>query len=165
VRLTFFVPGQPVPQGSKSAFVSKKTGKPVVVDKDVRLPQWRMKITAYALDAIANSPAKAGYFPIEDPIGAQITFFMPRPASHYLPVNSKRSRPELKSNAPDWVAQMPDIDKLLRAVFDALTDGQVWRDDGQVVFTTMTKRYADERRGPGVEITVGPMITPLRSNP
>lgn len=162
MRLTFFVPGQPVPQGSKSAFVSKKTGKPIVVDKDVRLPQWRMKVTSYALDAVAqSSPAK---YPLVGPVGAQITFFLPRPSSHFLPVNSKRDRPELKPDAPLFKDTMPDIDKLLRAIFDALTDARVWDDDGQAVFVTMSKRYEDNA-GPGVEISVGPMTSPLRSKP
>jgi Holliday junction resolvase RusA-like endonuclease len=158
VRLTFFVPGIPVPQGSKTAYVSKSTGRPIVVDKDVRLPQWRMKITAYALDAKANSAMR---LPIDGAVGSQITFFMPRPKSHY---GSGKNATTLKPSAPLWPATMPDIDKLLRAVFDALTDAQVWHDDGQVVFVTMTERY-ENAAGPGVEITVGPMTSPIRSNP
>jgi crossover junction endodeoxyribonuclease RusA len=158
MRLTFFVPGQPVPQGSKSAFISKATGKPIVVDKDVRLPQWRMKITAYALDAKANT---AMHLPIDGAVGVQITFFMPRPKSHY---GSGKNANNLKPSAPLYPAVMPDLDKMLRAVFDALTDAQVWHDDGQVVFANTTKRYEGDA-GPGVEVVVGPMTSPLRSNP
>jgi Holliday junction resolvase RusA-like endonuclease len=153
-RLEFFVPGQPVPQGSKTALISKSTGRPLVLDKDVRLPQWRQKVTSYALDAVAqNNPA--GY-PLVGPIGAQIIFFMPRLETHYLPANSKRDRPELRPSAPTHKDTAPDIDKLLRAILDSLTDARVWGDDGQVVFVTTQKCYEDYR-GPGVLISIGRM--------
>ena len=42
----------------------------------------------------------------------------------------------------------PDIDKLARAILDALTDARVWPDDGQVVTMHVEKRYGE----PGVEI-------------
>ena len=58
-RLKLFVPGRPVPQGSKTAFVNKKTGRTVVVDKDMRLPEWRMKITATFSPRFKNSELNA----------------------------------------------------------------------------------------------------------
>jgi crossover junction endodeoxyribonuclease RusA len=154
-RITFFVPGQPVPQGSKSGFVNKNTGRVQIVDKDVRLPQWRMKVTAHAMDAVQHHSIALDY-PLEGPVGAQITFRMPRPKGHY---GTGRNAGVLKDSAPRYPASMPDLDKLLRAIFDALTDAHVWRDDGQVVFATTSKQYAEEGRI-GVEITVGPMTAP-----
>ena len=47
----------------------------------------------------------------------------------------------------------PDIDKLERAVLDAMTIAGVWGDDSQVVSGTRGKRYADEC-APGVRITI-----------
>lgn len=147
-RFYLFVPGRAVPQGSKTAFVSKSTGRPIVVDKDVRLPQWRMKITAAALEKRGTDPTLTG------PVGARITFFMERPQGHY---GTGKNAATLKPSAPGHPATMPDIDKLLRAVFDALTDAQVWADDGQVVWCQTIKTYADGTMQPGVEITVGAM--------
>jgi len=45
----------------------------------------------------------------------------------------------------------PDLDKLERAIGDALTDAGVWVDDGQVVNSHTQKWYAET---PGVHITV-----------
>jgi Holliday junction resolvase RusA-like endonuclease len=159
-----FVPGQPVPQGSKTAFVNKSTGRPVVVDKDVRLPQWRMKITAHAIDKQAEymhtAPAFYATLPLSGPIGVRVDFVMPRPQSHYWAVS--RNHPvegELREDAPKYPASMPDADKLLRAVFDALTDAQVWKDDGQVVWVQTSKHYVGPTwpDGVGVHIELGVM--------
>jgi Holliday junction resolvase RusA-like endonuclease len=47
----------------------------------------------------------------------------------------------------------PDLDKLTRAVLDALT-GIVWTDDAQVVAVAATKRRSAT---PGVTVTVTPV--------
>lgn len=59
------------------------------------------------------------------PVSVRITFFMPRPKT------VKRHMPTVP----------PDIDKLCRAVLDALTDAGVWVDDSQVVDLGATKIY------------------------
>jgi Holliday junction resolvase RusA-like endonuclease len=155
-----FVPGQPVPQGSKTAFVNKKTGRPVVVDKDVRLPQWRMKITAHAIDRQAEimhtHPHLYAHLPFSGPIGIRVDFIMPRPKGHY---GTGKNADTLKPSAPKYPASMPEADKLLRAVFDAITDAQVWKDDGQVVWCQVAKHYEGPSwpGGVGVHITLGIM--------
>jgi crossover junction endodeoxyribonuclease RusA len=151
-RFELFVPGRAVPQGSKSAFISKSTGRPIVVDKDVRLPQWRAKITSAALDMVLNRDTAVDY-PLSGPIGIRVNFRMERPKHHY---GTGRNADTVKPSAPEYPATMPDIDKLLRAVFDALTDAQVWKDDGQVVWCQTNKEYA-LAGGPGVWITLGEM--------
>jgi Holliday junction resolvase RusA-like endonuclease len=157
-RFDLFVPGRPVPQGSKTAFISKSTGKPIVVDKDVRLPQWRMKITAAAIEAQAEwmHTHPRIEFPFRGGIGCRIIFVLERPRGHY---GTGKNADMLKPSAPHYPANMPDIDKLLRAVFDALTDAQVWKDDGQVVWVQTQKHYPDTwgPGGPGVHISLGPM--------
>jgi Holliday junction resolvase RusA-like endonuclease len=159
-RFALFVPGRPVPQGSKTAFVSKSTGRPIVVDKDVRLPQWRMKITAAAIEAQAEvmqtHPELYAALPFKGPVGARIVFYLARPKSHF---GTGRNAGTVSKSAPAHPATMPDLDKLLRAVFDALTDAQVWLDDGQVVWCQTSKVYADGGDHPqeGVVIDVGAM--------
>ena len=59
-------------------------------------------------------------------MSVRITFFMPRPKT------VKRHMPTVT----------PDVDKLCRAVLDALTDAGVWVDDSQVVDLGATKIYA-----------------------
>jgi Holliday junction resolvase RusA-like endonuclease len=152
-RFELFVPGRAVPQGSKTAFVSKSTGRAIVVDKDMRLPRWRMKITAAAIEQQAEyrHTRPALTFPIEGAVGIKVAFTMERPKNHY---GTGRNASAVKPSAPRYPAAMPDIDKLLRAVFDALTDARVWKDDGQAVWVQTTKTYGDE---PGVHITLGAM--------
>jgi len=156
VRFTLFVPGRPVPQGSKTAFISKSTGKPIVVDKDVRLPQWRMKITAAAIEAQAEyaHTMPSLVFPIEGGIGITVGFVMERPKHHF---GTGKNADKVKPGAPVHPATMPDIDKLMRAIFDALTDAQVWKDDGQVVWVQATKTYAMPGQQAGVSISLGAM--------
>jgi crossover junction endodeoxyribonuclease RusA len=154
-RFELFVPGRPVPQGSKSAFVSKSTGRPIVVDKDVRLPQWRMKVTAAAIEKQAEymqtNPALFEALPFEGGVGITVDFVLERPKWHY---GTGKNAGHVKESAPAYPASMPDIDKLLRAILDALTDAQVWKDDGQVVWVQARKLYGMH---PGVSIALGRM--------
>ena len=151
-RIVFHVPGRPVPQGSKTAFVNKSTGKPVVVDKDVRLPRWRMTVTAHAMAAVTEPQA----FPRGTAVGIKVDFVFARPSYHY---GTGRNIGRLKPNAPTYVASMPDLDKLLRAIFDGITDAQVWADDGQVVWCQTTKVWAMPGQSEGALITIGAMTT------
>jgi Holliday junction resolvase RusA-like endonuclease len=48
---------------------------------------------------------------------------------------------------------MPDLDKLIRAVGDSLTDAGIIRDDSRIITITARKLYADDR-GPGAVIRV-----------
>lgn len=157
-RFTLFVPGRPVPQGSKTAFISKSTGRPIVVDKDQRLPRWRAAITSAAIDKLPTASIGMS-FPLIGPVGAVVDFYMDRPKGHFLPINSKRTSLALKPEAARYPATMPDIDKLLRAILDALTDARVWDDDGQVVWIMTAKHYADLDHPPGVGISIGSMKT------
>ena len=57
---------------------------------------------------------------------------------------------------PRWLvpAVKPDVDKLVRAVFDGLVDGGLLYDDSRVVELHVTKRYANPGDMPGVGINV-----------
>lgn len=159
-RLTFFVPGKPIPQGSMQAFVNKHTGRAVIASKNPPLHDWRMKVTGHAIDAQAEwMHTRPEYtFPLTGPIGMKIDFVLPRPSTHMLPINSRRAVPEVKPHAPLFPDQKPDLDKLVRAILDALTDAQVWHDDSQVAFITTAKLYPDtEHDREGVYITFGRM--------
>lgn len=161
-RFTLFVPGKPVPQGSMKGYVRVgKSGNPVagITNSNPVLIQWRMKVTGHAIEAQTRGLGLPGlWFPVEGPIGIKLDFVLSRPAIHYLPANSKRPQPELRESAPKYPDAAPDLDKLVRAVFDALTDARVWKDDGQVVWVQAAKHYDDSwPSGPGVHITLGKM--------
>jgi crossover junction endodeoxyribonuclease RusA len=96
----------------------------------------------------AIQAAAHGCLPIDGPVAVVITFRMPRPQGHYT------KRGELREAAPLHPAVAPDVDKLIRLVFDALT-GLAFGDDSRVVAVTASKIYAVPGRS-GALIAVGP---------
>jgi Holliday junction resolvase RusA-like endonuclease len=70
-----------------------------------------------------------------------------RPAGHY---GKRGLLPRFEDAWPD---RRPDIDKLSRALMDALTM-IVYRDDGQVVMLDATKRYCLEGERAGMDVHI-----------
>lgn len=137
---SFYVPGLPAPQGSKSAYRTKR-GRIVVVEKTLGLPEWRDAVTT-----IARFQS-----PVAGPVIVSLTFHLPRPRSHYgTGRNSGTIRPGAAGAVP---CTKPDIDKLVRATLDALTASGIIQDDARVVDLHSRKRYAERC---GARITVEP---------
>lgn len=129
--LTFNAYGMtPAPKGSYR-FVR---GHAIPMSK--REKPWRNLVSDNA--RIAMTREKFTQFDKDVPVSVHITFLMPRPKT------VKRHMPTVP----------PDIDKLCRAVLDALTDVGVWVDDSQVVDLGATKIYASGIHI-GAHITVG----------
>lgn len=136
--ISFFVPGTPAPQGSK-----RYLGNGRMVESSRRVKPWRADIRTAAL---ANFKQ-----PLTGPIRLDLIFVMPRPMSHY---GTGRNVNKIKPSAPVHHTQKPDLDKLIRAVGDALT-GVAYCDDSQVVAGAHMKRWTENRNDrPGVYITV-----------
>jgi Holliday junction resolvase RusA-like endonuclease len=129
--LTFFIPGDPKPQGSKRGFVTKH-GKVALVEQAGKpLKNWRNTITLTATRERINSawePYTSG------PIGIELVFGLHKPIKPKYPVPAVR----------------PDIDKLVRSVLDGLTDSHLWQDDSQVIELIAKKTYNTT----GVQVTV-----------
>jgi Holliday junction resolvase RusA-like endonuclease len=127
--LTITVFGEPAAQGSKAYKghrVSRKTGKRVaiLVEQSKRVKPWRELVTAAATEA---ATAVHG-LPLRGPLFFDATFTMRRPQ-------------RIPADRLGWPSVKPDGDKLLRAVFDGLTDARIWADDGQVVDYAARKVY------------------------
>ena len=137
--LHFAVPGIPVPQGS---MVRAKWG---VRHSNENLEPWRDTVTAAAIKAAE----RAEWVQALGPVAVSLTFYLPRPKAHY---GTGGNAGQLKTSAPHHHAKKPDVDKLARAILDALTVAAVWRDDDQVARLHATKVFADIRTG--VVITV-----------
>lgn len=84
----------------------------------------------------------------QQPVAAEFVFYMKRPKSHF------RANGLLRDTAPAFPLLYPDVDKLARAVMDALTAGSAWDDDARVVDLTALKRYARQDQPVGVVITL-----------
>ena len=118
--IKFEVEGAPVTQGSM-----KVINGHVLHSRGEALILWRTMV--------AMAARTAGAFPVTEPVEMTIQFRLARPKS-------------VKRNFPHVA---PDLDKLIRAVLDALT-GVAYLDDGQVVSIVATKVYGT----PGASITV-----------
>ena len=118
----FFVTGKPVPQGSLK-FIN---GHAIHV-RAQDLALWRADI--------ANAARKANVNKAEGAVEVALTFIMLKPKT------VKRKEPFVR----------PDLDKLIRAVLDGLTD-VAYLDDQQVTHIQATKVYGDNQ-GVWIRIT------------
>lgn len=117
----FFVAGRPIPQGSLK-FIN---GHAIHV-RAQDLALWRADI---ANEARRSHPEK-----LQGAVSVAVHFVFNRPKS------VKRAEPSIR----------PDIDKLVRAVLDGLTD-VVYRDDEQVTHLVASKSYGENQ---GVWISI-----------
>lgn len=140
----FTVHGLPITQGSKNSYTNKRTGRPILVEsRHKELKAWRTRIgLAYRQ---SQAPQIAGACRVT------IDFYLPRPKSHY---GTGRNAGKLKNSAPVYVSVKPDIDKLERAVLDALTQCGAIEDDARVAVLVTAKLYAEKKTDVGALIRI-----------
>lgn len=135
---SLFIPGIPASKGSYRPITgrSRTTGKPVtrLIPMDKKERPWRDHVR----DTILSH--RAPTIPHDSYVTVETTFYLPRPKT--IPPH-KRKHPTVK----------PDIDKLQRALYDAITETHIWHDDCQITDVTSRKRYADTRPT-GVLLTI-----------
>ncbi|MER6249433.1 RusA family crossover junction endodeoxyribonuclease [Streptomyces griseorubiginosus] len=120
------------PQGSKTPVGwgrSRKTGKaiPLMRESSKKVKPWRDKVSDTITAAILRGDAHR----LTGPVRADITFTMPKP------VNAPKRR-------RTYPAVSPDIDKLERSTYDAITAAKAWEDDGRVIESHTRKVYPGE---------------------
>ncbi len=123
--IEFTIPGAAAPQGSKRA-IRLRTGRTVLVESSARVKPFRAVAALAATEAWRRPPTA-------DAVGLEVAFRFVRPKSHHTADGS------LRAGAP-LTPGKPDIDKLLRALLDALT-GVIYVDDAQVACIWATKEY------------------------
>jgi crossover junction endodeoxyribonuclease RusA len=131
-ELTIDVSGEPASQGSHSVINGR-----IVQVNSTKHKRWRNAVAFAALDLITD-----GWELLDEPLELSVIFYLPRP----------------KSVSREFPAVMPDVDKLLRAVFDSLS-GVIYLDDSRIIRATAQKLYADDR-GPGAVIRVNTLAKP-----
>ncbi|TFG56475.1 MAG: RusA family crossover junction endodeoxyribonuclease, partial [Methanomassiliicoccus sp.] len=137
--IEFFVAGEPVPQGSTKAFYIKKLERVVTTHTNANTDKWRQRIATEAQRA--NELRPTNFFSDDRRQGYEVTldFVFTRPKSQpkKWKMNTKR----------------PDLDKLVRAALDAITNILI-PDDSQVVRITAGKCYGDADHVPGLQLSV-----------
>lgn len=138
-ELCVWVAGDPAPQGSK-----RHVGRGVLIESSKRVKPWRQDVREACLAAIAERGG-TGAVLIPGPCKVHVEFVLRRPASA-----PKRSTPP--------AAKRPDVDKLARAVLDALSSAGVYADDARVIDLHVTKRIAEigEQTGCLISVTAVP---------
>lgn len=126
--LLFRVDGQPAPQGSK-----RHVGGGRMIEASKKVGPWR--------EAVKEAVSLLSFTPYDHPISIDIKFYIARPKT------VKRLLPSVP----------PDLDKLVRGLFDALTIANVWMDDALAVDVCATKRYATEDEPPGCLVFIKPI--------
>lgn len=129
--ISFEVPGKPAPQGSK-----RHVGNGRMIESSTEVGPWRERIAI----AAHNAMRATGQQMLGCAVDVRLDFVMPRPKS----TPRSRTEPAIKR---------PDLDKLCRAFFDAITSVLI-RDDSQVTGLRATKRLALPDESPGLEVTV-----------
>lgn len=120
-NVEFIVLGEPIPQGSMKGFPIRRGNGAIGVSltsANTKMKPWRQEVALTAIQKW-NAP------PSDKPIKLALTFILTRKKT------VTRTFPTVK----------PDIDKMTRAIMDALT-GVVYYDDGQVVMVVAEKQYA-----------------------
>lgn len=122
--IEFTIEGTPRPQGSK-----RNVGGGIMVESSKHVKEWRAFARMKAVEAMRGLPR------IEKPTGVSLAvrFYFDRPKKHFT---SKGLRPE----APLVHVGKPDTDKILRALFDSMTE-IVFEDDSQICRLTVSKLY------------------------
>ena len=130
----YTIDGEAIPQGSKT--VAQGGGKVWLRDSNPKLKAWRESVT----DQVKHFMTANQFEPFEkgDAIRAVILFKLPKP----------------KTVARELPTVKPDLDKLIRSIFDSLTAAGVWVDDSQVVQIQAGKIYCKEGDTPNVIINL-----------
>jgi Holliday junction resolvase RusA-like endonuclease len=127
VEVSLSVTGNPASQGSHAIMYGR-----IVQVNSSKHKAWRKAIVQ---EAIATLPDD--WQPIDEPCELIVNFYLPKPKT------VDRQLPSVS----------PDLDKLIRAVGDSLTDSGVVIDDSRIVRISARKLYAEGIQ-PGATIQV-----------
>lgn len=137
--LNLHVPGLPIPQGSMRLVGG---GRRMIHNKHNELMSWRASVAAHAIAEIIHTERRGqGVWPATGPCGLVVTFHIPRPKHHY---RTGKFANLLRATAPREHQVKPDLDKLVRAVCDALVTACAVVDDSQICVLRAAKKWCTE---------------------
>jgi Holliday junction resolvase RusA-like endonuclease len=119
--VTFTVYGLPQPKGSMK-YIGHHGGKPRLKSTSKGLPAWDEAVQVHAAKACGTKAPP--YF--DGPVRVDIVFTCPRPK---------------KAKDQRYPVTKPDLDKLTRAIYDALKQAGVFIDDSYVCASSIAKHF------------------------
>lgn len=128
---TFNVPGQPQGKGRAKAFKFGSHIKMHTPEKTVAYENW---VKQCALESVS-----VGFVPTDKPIVAVVRMYYQKPKAGSKAVHIGRDNGSIRPTVK------PDIDNVLKAIFDSL-NGILYKDDTQIVEVTASKFYSDTPR-------------------
>jgi crossover junction endodeoxyribonuclease RusA len=139
------VPGVPVPQGSM-----RHVGGGRLIHSNRDLPAWRAQVSAHTIAAIVRSERQTPHrWPATGPVRLHVVFTFPRPKNHY---RTGKYANLLRKVAPRYMQTGPDLDKLIRAIGDALVGACAIVDDKQICHITASKTWTPPDLAPAAYI-------------
>ena len=142
VTYKLFVPGIARTSGSHKSFKGR------IIHSGTHTKAWMDTISWHFMQEFGRPVLT------DDPVQLTLSFSLCRKKDHYGTGKNKDKR---KPSAPFFHTKTPDLDKLCRAVQDALTK-LAWQDDSQVIHLWAKKHWVDKWETPGVMITVEPIV-------
>jgi Holliday junction resolvase RusA-like endonuclease len=140
-EISFFCAGTPVQQGSMRAVTRPgSTFAQLVSDNKGELHPWRTKIAQLAIAASIGTDWPMGY---NGAVHLTCRFLLPMPATRPAAVRKR---------GIGLCTVTPDLDKLLRAIGDGLTESGVIADDARIVKGGQVKYEVADHRYCGAEI-------------
>jgi len=138
--LHFWVPGNPRSQGSGRVLKNRNTGEPIMVMTTPQLRAWRKEIGIEAKRAAARLKNPLQWHDVDEPVVLGVCF-----------VFRKLKARRVRKLGDVFCHVKPDLDKLIRAVGDALEQAHVVVNDSRIcaLFPPPMKVYRQE---PGVAI-------------
>ena len=132
MNVHFTVFGTPQPQGSLRAFIPKGWTRPVLTSSNKSLRSWRQEVASAAVVAMSRDRRAESWRPVT----LKALFYFDRPRSLSKRITEKSTR--------------PDLDKLVRALGDALA-GICYERDSQINRIVAQKEYGSPAR---TEVTI-----------
>ena len=143
--LSFSVAGTPAPQGSK-----RHVGGGRLIESSKKVGPWRAAVALATRRALTAT----GHPPFTGPCIVSASFIFERPQSHY---GTGRNAHTIRPSAPEEPTSRNvygDLDKLARALLDALTEGGAIEDDSLVVGLSASKAFVRGDLRPGAYVRI-----------
>jgi Holliday junction resolvase RusA-like endonuclease len=138
--ITFDIIGQPAPQGSKKAFLNRRTGKPGMKESaGAGLVAWRDAVSRRAREIAEEHGC------LDGPLQLIVVFRFPMPSS--------RTKAERLAGCC-WRTSTPDSSKVLRSLEDGLVDAGLIADD-KLIVEHLVRKVEVFQSWSGATVTIG----------